>query len=216
MEEHCKSEALHILTSFQHLPRLVVFDLDYTLWPFFCNMRCKCEVPILYPQVKGILCALKEVGVGIGIASRSPTPHIADAYLWKLGIKSMVVAKEVFPSWSPKTEHFQRIHRGTGLLYNEMLFFDDETRNIEAVSKMGVTSILVTAGKGIDLKTLWQGLSAFNQYKRFSIKPQCATPMPPRNQIVHPEPLPHWCCECQNFLHMPCKFKRQLRHHQHI
>nr|GMD60813.1 magnesium-dependent phosphatase 1 [Ipomoea batatas] len=216
MEEYCKNEALHILTSFRHLPSLVVFDLDYTLWPFFCHTRCKCEVPRLYPQVKAILCALKEVGVGVGIASRSPTPHIADAYLWKLGIKSMVVAQEVFPSWSPKTEHFQRIHRRTRLPYNEMLFFDDETRNIEAVSKMGVTSILVSS-KGIDLKTLWKGLSAFNQYNRIvhAIKPQCAIPMPPHNhQIVQPEPLPHWCC--QNCVHMPCKFKRPLRHHRHI
>lgn len=56
-------------------------------------MWCKCEVPKLYPQVKGILCALNEVGVGVGIASRSPTPHIADAFLCKLGIKYMVVAK---------------------------------------------------------------------------------------------------------------------------
>nr|GMD87962.1 magnesium-dependent phosphatase 1 [Ipomoea batatas] len=151
MGEYCKSEALRILTSFQHLPRLVVFDLDYTLWPFFCHMRCKCEVPRLYPQVKGILCALKEVGIGVGIASRSPTPDIANHFLCKLGIKSIVVAEEVFPSWSPKTEHFQRIHRRTGLPYNEMLFFDDETRNIEAGSKMGVTSILV-ANKGVDLR----------------------------------------------------------------
>ncbi|XP_031112122.1 magnesium-dependent phosphatase 1-like [Ipomoea triloba] len=211
MEEYCKNEALHILTRFRHLPRLVVFDLDYTLWPFCCHTRCKCEVPRLYPQVKAILCALKEVGVGVGIASRSPTPHIAaDAYLWKLGIKSMVIAQEVFPSWSPKTEHFQRIHRRTGLPYNEMLFFDDETRNIDAVSKMGVTSILVSS-KGIDLKTLWKGLSAFNQYNPFAIKPQCAIPMAPHNhRIVQPEPLPHWCC--QNFVHMPCKFKRPLRH----
>nr|GMD86646.1 magnesium-dependent phosphatase 1 [Ipomoea batatas] len=93
MGEYCKSEALRILTSFQHLPRLVIFDLDYTLWPFFCHMRCKCEVPRLYPQVKGILCALKEVGIGVGIASRSPTPNIANDFLCKLGIKSMIVAE---------------------------------------------------------------------------------------------------------------------------
>nr|GLL46023.1 magnesium-dependent phosphatase 1-like [Ipomoea trifida] len=216
MGEYCKSEALHILTSFQHLPRLV--DLDYTLWPFFCHMRCKCEMPRLYPQVNGILCALKEVGIGVGIASRSPTPDIANDFLSKLGIKSMVVAEEVFPSWSPKTEHFQMIHRRTGLPYNEMLFFDDETRNIEAVSKMGVTSNLV-ANKGVDLRVLWQELSVFSQHNRFAIKPHYVTPMPPHNRIVHPKPLPHGCCEfkmCQNCVHMHCKFKRPLRHHPHI
>ncbi|KAK7835616.1 magnesium-dependent phosphatase 1 [Quercus suber] len=42
-----------------------------------------------------------------------------------------------------------------------MLFFDDEDRNIEAVSKMGVTSILV--GNEVNLGALRQGLSEFSQ-----------------------------------------------------
>jgi predicted enzyme involved in methoxymalonyl-ACP biosynthesis len=41
--------------------------------------------------------------------------------------------QEIFSSWSHKTEHFQRIHRSTGVPFTSMLFFDDENRNIEAV-----------------------------------------------------------------------------------
>lgn len=158
-DEKVKNEAMEIMGLFQVLPRLVVFDLDYTLWPFYCECRSKNEMPSMYPQAKGILHAFKDKGVNLAIASRSPTPDIANAFLQKLGIKSMFVAQEIFSSWTHKTEHFQKINRKTGVPYNEMLFFDDENRNIQAVSKMGVTSILV--GKGVNLGALRQGLSEF-------------------------------------------------------
>jgi len=67
--------------------------------------------------------------------------------------------KEIFSSWTHKTEHFQKIQRKTGIPYKSMLFFDDENRNIEAVSKMGVTSVLVENGVNLDMFKL--GLSNF-------------------------------------------------------
>lgn len=156
-----KTEAMEILGMCQLLPRLVVFDLDYTLWPFYCECRSRREMPSLYPHAKGILHALKDKGVDLAIASRSPTPDIANTFLEKLGIKSMFIAQEIFSSWTHKTEHFQKIQRKTGVPYNEMLFFDDEDRNIEAVSKMGATCVYV--GNGVNLGALRQGLSSFAQ-----------------------------------------------------
>ncbi|XP_016497350.1 uncharacterized protein LOC107816175 isoform X1 [Nicotiana tabacum] len=186
-DEKVKNEAMEIMGMFQVLPRLVVFDLDYTLWPFYCECRSINEKPSMYPQAKGILHALKDKGVNVAIASRSPTPDIANAFLKKLGIKPMFVAQltssqplftwsrsgnsrleerktkkiEIFSSWTHKTEHFQKINRKTAVPYNDMLFFDDENRNIQAVLKMGVTSILV--GKGVNLGAFRQGLSEFVQ-----------------------------------------------------
>ncbi|XP_068657413.1 uncharacterized protein [Aristolochia californica] len=159
-DERVKEEALRIIRLFQVLPRLVVFDLDYTLWPFFCECRSRNEMPSLYPQAKGILYALKDKGIDVAIASRSPTQDIAKTFLNKLGIQSMFVAQEIFSSWTHKTEHFQRIHRRTGVPLNSMLFFDDEDRNIEAVTKMDVTSILV--GNGVNLGALRTGLTNFS------------------------------------------------------
>ncbi|KAF8404709.1 hypothetical protein HHK36_009597 [Tetracentron sinense] len=118
-------------------------------------------MPSMYPHARGILYALKDKGIDVAIASRSPTPDIAKTFLDKLGIQSMFVAQEIFSSWTHKTEHFQRIQRRTGVPFDSMLFFDDEDRNIKAVSKMGVTSILV--GDGANLGALRQGLMDFSQ-----------------------------------------------------
>ncbi|KQK13328.2 magnesium-dependent phosphatase 1 isoform X1 [Brachypodium distachyon] len=158
-DERVKAEALQILGLFQVLPRLVVFDLDYTLWPFYCECRSKRESPSLYRHAKGIVCALKEKGVDMAIASRSPTPDIATAFIGKLELQPMFVTQEIFSSWTHKTEHFQKIQRKTGVPYKSMLFFDDEDRNIESVSKMGVTSVLVENGLNLDMFKL--GLSNF-------------------------------------------------------
>uniref|UniRef100_A0A0E0EUQ1 Magnesium-dependent phosphatase-1 n=1 Tax=Oryza meridionalis TaxID=40149 RepID=A0A0E0EUQ1_9ORYZ len=174
-DERVKAEALQILGLFQALPRLVVFDLDYTLWPFYCECRSKRESPSLYRHAKGIMFALREKGIDVAIASRSPTPDIAKVFIDKLEIKSMFVAQavngalasipkfkqitEIFSSWTHKTEHFQKIQRKTGIPYKSMLFFDDEDRNIESISKMGVTSVLVENGVNLDMFKL--GLSNF-------------------------------------------------------
>lgn len=53
----------------------------------------KRDMPSLYPHAKGILYALKDKGVDIAVASRSPTPDTANTFLEKLGIKSIVVAQ---------------------------------------------------------------------------------------------------------------------------
>ncbi|XP_057736884.1 uncharacterized protein LOC130954165 [Arachis stenosperma] len=159
--EKVKEEAVQILGASEVLPKLVVFDLDYTLWPFYCECRSKREMPSLYPHATGILLALKQKGIHLAIASRSPTPHIASSFLNKLNLNSIFVAQEIFSSWTHKTDHFQKIHSTTGVPFNSMLFFDDENRNIQAVSKMGVTSILV--GNGVNLGALREGLTRFSQ-----------------------------------------------------
>ncbi|XP_024166109.1 magnesium-dependent phosphatase 1 [Rosa chinensis] len=167
-DEKVKAEALELLGMFQVLPRLVVFDLDYTLWPFYCECRSKRDMPSLYHDGRGILYALKEKGIDLAIASRSPTADIAETFLDKLSIKSMFVAKEIFSSWTHKTDHFRKIQSRTGVPFNSMLFFDDENRNIQAVSKMGVTSILVN--EGVHIGALRQGLTKYSENVNISEK----------------------------------------------
>ncbi|THG03113.1 hypothetical protein TEA_001289 [Camellia sinensis var. sinensis] len=92
-DEKVKKEAMEIMGIFQELPRLVVFDLDYTLWPFYCESRSKHEMPSLFPHAQGILYALKDKGIDVAIASRSPTADIAMTFLEKLDVRSMLVAQ---------------------------------------------------------------------------------------------------------------------------
>lgn len=71
--------------------------LDYiNRWFFVLNVsecRSKREMPSMYLHCKDILNALKDKGVKMAIASRSPTRDIAETFLDKLGIKSMFVAQ---------------------------------------------------------------------------------------------------------------------------
>ena len=93
--EKVKSEAVQIIGQHNHnLPALVVFDLDYTLWPFYCEYE-EDDMPYLYPQALPILHALKQTGISMAVASRSPTSHVARSFLQTLGITSFFVTQVV-------------------------------------------------------------------------------------------------------------------------
>ena len=49
-----------------------------------------------------------------------------------------------------KQTHFERIHRDTGIAYEDMLFFDDESRN-KNVEVLGVVMQLVRDGVSMDV-----------------------------------------------------------------
>ena len=50
-------------------------------------------MPSMYPHANGILYALKDKGIDLAIASRSPTPDIAKTFIDKLSLKSTFVAQ---------------------------------------------------------------------------------------------------------------------------
>ncbi|KAM5577048.1 hypothetical protein ABKV19_007743 [Rosa sericea] len=92
-DDEVKKEALQIITQHnQNLPSLVVFDLDYTLWPSYCEFE-EDDMPYLYSEALPILQALKEKGISMAVASRSRTPDVAKSFLQTLGISSLFVTQ---------------------------------------------------------------------------------------------------------------------------
>eukprot|EP00884_Botryococcus_braunii_P001749 jgi/Botrbrau1/11575/Bobra.60_1s0025.1 len=162
-------EAIKALRAAPVLPSIIVFDLDYTLWPFWCEMYTAADEPILYPQTRAILQACRDSKVPLGVASRTPTPHVARAFLKKLGLEGMFETIQLIPASSgfdqtsaqKDTSHFPNILEETGVPFFEMLFFDDEHRNIHRVAKLGVTSVLVGTASGLTVASLSKGLAKY-------------------------------------------------------
>ncbi|KAI8059068.1 magnesium-dependent phosphatase-1 [Gilbertella persicaria] len=152
------------------LPKMIVFDLDYTLWPEWID--CTCGPPYTYdessntvtnhrgetlgffPHTATIISIIKSFpDIKIGIASRTSTPDWAREALGLLRVpeldstlKEIINYFEIYPG--SKIKHFQSLSKKSGIRCDEMLFFDDEHRNRE-VTKLGVHFVRVDTRKGI-------------------------------------------------------------------
>ncbi|KAA6415190.1 MAG: magnesium-dependent phosphatase-1 [Lasallia pustulata] len=148
------------------LPKLLVFDLDYTLWPFWVDthvtppLKAKDgnskavdrwgETFTFYADVPKILQDARSKSLLIGAASRTQAPELARDLLKLLhlapGDKKALEYFDYLQMYpGSKTTHFQRLQKQSGLGFGEMLFFDDEARNRD-VEALGVVMCLVRDG----------------------------------------------------------------------
>jgi len=151
------------------LPKLIVFDLDYTLWPFWVDTHVTPPLKAVsshdsvkdrfgesfafYKDVPSILSALQSNGIKVGAASRTSAPDLGREMLRLLHIHDSEGKKrksieffdhlEIYPG--SKITHFNKLQKATGLRYEDMLFFDDEARN-RNVESLGVKMYLVRDG----------------------------------------------------------------------
>ena len=116
-----------------------------------------------YPDVPAVLQTAQRAGLSLGLASRTHAPHIANELLRLLHVPAVGSAagaggkkaidffpqknRQIFPS--DKKVHLQRLKRECGLSGEDILFFDDETRN-RNVEILGVTFWLVEDGVTVD------------------------------------------------------------------
>lgn len=142
--------------------KVIVFDLDLTLWwcentwidrssgsPF---TRVSTDVLVdrgggrleLFEDSRRALDALIAKGYTLTVASRSKTPLWAQEALEKLELTTYFSEIQIFPG--SKIAHFEIIKEQTGCGYPEMLFFDDEQRNIDDMTGVGVECVHVHNG----------------------------------------------------------------------
>jgi magnesium-dependent phosphatase 1 len=140
--------------------KLIVFDLDFTLWnaggtwcdhtfPPYKRVNGYIEdsvgsIIFLYPDARNILERLHGQGYQIAAASRTHEPSWALELLKLFEINHFFTHKEIYPG--SKIEHFRQLQHLTGIDYEKMTFFDDEMRNIDDVSALGVNAVLVDKG----------------------------------------------------------------------
>lgn len=144
------------------MKRLVVFDLDLTLWHcgrlLWCDQltppirmdaagrvisACQTEAQ-LYPEVPEMLEELSSIGIPLSLASRTSAPAIARRLLDLFDIARYFQHEQIYPG--DKSAHLRVLHQKTGVAYQNMVFFDDEERNIESVSRLGVRAMCVRCG----------------------------------------------------------------------
>ena len=112
------------------------------------------RVVTLYEDVREILYYCEENKMTMALASRTEEPSWAGQLIQMLGINQKFKYQEIFPS--SKTAHFNNRRMGRDFEFEDMLFYDDEIRNIREVGALGVTSIYVE--DGLNMKIFKEGL----------------------------------------------------------
>lgn len=83
-------------------------------------------------------------GCRLGVASRTEQPGWARELLELLGLGDCFDFRAIYPG--DKQRHFHQLQSESGVAFEDMLFFDDEERNIRSVGSLGVISWHVERG----------------------------------------------------------------------
>lgn len=201
------------------LPKLIVFDLDCTLWPFWVDTHV--EPPLVenathtaatdslnkarafYDDVPSILHTLSvRADVQLAVASRTCTANRARLLLSLLHIPSPqeqqdAKSRPALDSFADRLEmytgskikHFRALHRRTKIPYEDMLFFDDEQRNADT-EQLGVTMWLIK--DGLNWSDVQRGLDEW-QHRRGTTQKVILKSSTPRGGRVDQVDEKGWC-----------------------
>ena len=174
----------HLLKHWQSLqfkPNIIVFDLDYTLWPYFIDSHVSPPISMSnaseiidkhgysfkpFKHVTQILKTLRENCLGeeghLAIASRSSTKDLAMEAIQMYGWTSYLSSFQIYPR--SKDTHMKQIQKELKFAdFNQVLFFDDDQKNVRPTKDLGVLPFLVNQVDGLNLHAICDGLSQFNR-----------------------------------------------------
>jgi len=165
------------------VPKLIVFDLDFTMWdpemyqldgaPFSYRNgkvydRRNTEVD-LFPDVRNILQRIhfseEFAETKIGSASRTEYPEWAYECMSLIDVcdgmkmREFFTFNEIYPG--TKTKHFRKLQKDSQVDYEDMLFFDDCSWNCRDVSALGVTAF--NCPNGLSEREFNEALDIFAQ-----------------------------------------------------
>ncbi|KAA0201688.1 hypothetical protein HAZT_HAZT004446 [Hyalella azteca] len=109
-----------------------------------------------FPESEEALELLSSTVGTMAAASSGVHAKAAEQLLQLLGWRKHFLCVEVGPG-SKKT-HFDIIHRKSLVAYEDMLFFDDEPRNVSEISALGATAVLVDKTDGLTIALVHEGL----------------------------------------------------------
>ena len=159
--------------------RLVVADLDFTLWrrprfrtgpPFVAidggGVRSACGKTLaLYDGARQSLARLSDAGIPVAIVSRTHRELWARQWLSLLQVDSsgrtvmdVVGAYPIVIRDGSKDLHLREVSRRSGISVCDMLFFDDSERDVLAVERLGCPAVHCSNGQGLTLELLEEGL----------------------------------------------------------
>jgi magnesium-dependent phosphatase-1 len=158
-------------------PKLVVFDLDHTLWPFGVDefvfkppfKRNKSNEVVdasgakmqAFPEVTDVFKYVSDQKLDIGVASRTTFPSGVRSLIDLFGWSQYIKYKQIYPT--SKVIHFNQLYIESEHFFGQMLYFDDEERNIKDVSQLGVETVQVDPKVGITKNLVINGLKLFEK-----------------------------------------------------
>eukprot|EP00294_Goniomonas_avonlea_P011607 CAMPEP_0114555062 /NCGR_PEP_ID=MMETSP0114-20121206/8547_1 /TAXON_ID=31324 /ORGANISM="Goniomonas sp, Strain m" /LENGTH=186 /DNA_ID=CAMNT_0001740159 /DNA_START=42 /DNA_END=602 /DNA_ORIENTATION=+ len=172
-------------------PKVVVFDLDFTIW--YPEMDCLSGPPFskdkkgrvfdrageevhIFDGAKRTLLEIAQDArfkeIQVGWASRTTEVSSAQKCLQLLDVSSDNGAfsaslqklgqySEIYPG--DKKRHFRAMAKASGVPLEDFLFFDNERRNTQSVSELGVTCVCTP--EGMTYKAWLRGLEKFAEDK---------------------------------------------------